>query len=80
MKKPSELNLDAVTKEELLKALIYMASEYITTDDDPTILDHLHMQAGETACIILVQVGAIETFPSGGKWLIDPWIYPGDPL
>ena len=80
MKKPSELNLEAVSKEDLLRALIYMASEYITTDEDITVLDHLYMSAGETACKVLLQVGAIEAFPSGGKWLIDPWVYPGDPL
>ena len=72
----SEMNLDAVSKEELLRALIYMASEYLESQHSVFELDHLHMQAGEYTCEILAKVGAIKHEARGGRWLIDPWVEP----
>jgi hypothetical protein len=67
------LKLDAVSKEELLQALIYMASQYLESSTHPNELEHLFMSAGEETCEVLAKVGAIDQTASGGKWRIDPW-------
>jgi hypothetical protein len=69
----SQLNLDSVSKKELLQALIYMASEYITSDET-THVEHQFMQAGEYTCEVLTKVGVLAPLDSGGTWLIDPWV------
>jgi hypothetical protein len=66
----STMNLDAVSKEELLQALVYMAGQYLTSDKTNE-LEHQFMSAGEYACEILARVEVIEPRGYGGKWLID---------
>ena len=69
-----KLNLDAVSKKELLQALIYMAGQYLESLSNPNELEHLFMSAGEEACDVLAKAGVIELTHSGGTWLIDPWV------
>jgi hypothetical protein len=70
----NQLNLERVSKEELLQALIYMAGQYLTSKQDENELEHLFMSAGEYACEVLEKVGAIQPTASGGTWLINPWV------
>ena len=69
----NQLNLDAVSKEEMLQALMYMSGQYITSNETND-LEHQFMYAGEYTCEVLAKVGVIVSLAYGGKWLVNPWI------
>ena len=69
----NKINLDVVSKEELLQALIYMAGQYLGGREEGEI-EHLFMSAGEDTCAVLAKTGVIEPTSWGGRWLIDPWV------